>query len=101
MTQDQLAHAIQVSKSLIAAFENRRLIPQPDTAASMDEFFGSGDKVQEASAEATEERKRERAQQPTWFKPWREIEETASILRFFQNSLIPGGPWTAHPRRSR
>lgn len=90
VTQDQLADAIQVSKSLIAAFENRRLIPQPDTARHLDRFFASGDKVQEAAAEASEERRHERAQQPTWFKPWREIEETASILRYFQNSLIPG-----------
>lgn len=30
VTQDRLAEAIQVSKSLVAAFENRRLIPQPD-----------------------------------------------------------------------
>jgi len=79
-----------VSKSLIAAFENRRLIPQPDTARHLDEFFDSGDTVRQAAAEATAERRHERAQQPPWFKPWREIEETASILRYFKLGVVPG-----------
>lgn len=70
--------AVRVSKSLIAAFENHRLVPQPDTARRMDEFFGSGEQVQEASAEAAEERRAKREQQPLWFMPWREIEELAS-----------------------
>lgn len=56
----------------------------------MDDFFGSGQQVQEASAEATDERKRERAQQPTWFKPWREAEEAATALRYFDLGVIPG-----------
>lgn len=90
MTQDQLAEAVRVSKSLIAAFENHRLVPQPDTARQMDEFFGSGEQVREASAEATEERRVKREQQAPWFKPWREIEELATTLRYFNNSLIPG-----------
>lgn len=90
ITQDQLAEAIKVSKSLIGAFESRRLIPRPDTARRLDEYFGTGDQVQEASNEANKARRIEREQQPTWFKPWREIEEQALTLRYFHNSLIPG-----------
>lgn len=100
VTQDQLAEAIRVSKSLIAAFENHRLIPQPDTARHLDEFFGSGEQVRKAAAEAAEERQLEREQQPTWFKPWREIEELASTLRYFHNSLIPGVLQTEEYARS-
>ncbi|MGI5212472.1 helix-turn-helix domain-containing protein [Plantactinospora sp. CA-290183] len=86
VTQDQVGESIQVSGSLIAAFETSRLVPQPDTAERLDAFFGSGDQIQASSAEA---RKQGRPTAP-WFRPWRQIEESASTLRYFDVSLIPG-----------
>ncbi|GIG85077.1 transcriptional regulator [Plantactinospora endophytica] len=86
VTQDQVADAVQVSKSLIAAFETSRLAPQQDTAAALDAFFGTGDEIQKLSAEARKNRK----PGPSWFRPWRDVEETAVILRYFQATLIPG-----------
>ncbi|MDG4791186.1 helix-turn-helix transcriptional regulator [Micromonospora sp. WMMD1102] len=93
VTQDQVADAVQVSKSLIAAFETSRLSPKQDTAAALDAFFESGDEIQKLSTEArknpTEARKNRRPT-PSWFRPWRDLEETAVILRYFQATLIPG-----------
>ncbi|MEE6260011.1 helix-turn-helix domain-containing protein [Plantactinospora sonchi] len=86
ITQDQIAEAVQVSKSLIAAFETARLIPKDDTAAAIDAFLGTGDEIQELSAEA----RKNRRPAPSWFRPWQDVEETAVILRYFQATLIPG-----------
>ncbi|MEV4625563.1 helix-turn-helix transcriptional regulator [Micromonospora sp. NPDC049523] len=86
VTQDQVADAIQVSSSLIAAFETSRLVPQPDTAKALDEYFGTGDEIQQASAEA----RKDRRPAPSWFLPWRHAEETAATLRYFQANLLPG-----------
>ncbi|WP_326560604.1 helix-turn-helix domain-containing protein [Micromonospora sp. NBC_01796] len=86
VTQDQVADAIQVSSSLIAAFETNRLVPQPDTAATLDGYFGTGDEIQVTSTEA----RKERRPAPNWFRPWREVEDSASLLRYFQATLIPG-----------
>ncbi|MGI5146238.1 helix-turn-helix domain-containing protein [Plantactinospora sp. CA-294935] len=86
VTQDQVADAVQVSKSLIAAFETNRLAPQQDTATALDAFFGTGDEIQKLSTEARKNRK----PGPSWFRPWRDVEETAVILRYFQATLIPG-----------
>lgn len=90
LTQNQVAAAIQVSSSLIAAFESNRLIPQQDTAKRLDEYFGVGEQFRQMSAEEAEQRQRERAQQPTWFRPWRDAEDSAATLRYFQTNLVPG-----------
>ncbi|ROO58758.1 helix-turn-helix protein [Micromonospora sp. Llam0] len=94
VTQDQVGEAILVSGSLIAAFEQGRLVPQPDTAARLDQFFGSGDRVRKAAAEAAEarelERERRRMAQAVWFRPWVQLEESATALRYYEASLIPG-----------
>lgn len=90
LTQNQVAAAIQVSNSLIAAFESDRLVPRPDTAKRLDDCFGTGEQFQQMSAEVAEQRQREREQQPTWFRPWREAEDSAATLRYFHVNLIPG-----------
>lgn len=83
MSQQQLADALNVSKSLIAGFETGRLIPQPETAEDMDEFFGTGDRIQTTSVEALKDR------QP-WMRPWEEHERRATVLRTWEPTLIPG-----------
>lgn len=84
LTQEQAAAAIGVSASLIGSFESGRMIPLPDTAANLDNFYGTGDEIQQAAVEARE------ARRPIWFRPWREIEDRAATLRYFQLSLVPG-----------
>ncbi|MGI5213000.1 helix-turn-helix domain-containing protein [Plantactinospora sp. CA-290183] len=84
LTQEQAGAAINVSGSLIAAFECGRAIPQPDTAERLDELFGTGDEFQRAAEVA-----REDAQAP-WLRPWTENERRSLLLRTFQPNLIPG-----------
>jgi len=84
LTQEQTAAAIKVSASLIAGFETGRLIPQPDTAKALDEFFGSGDEIQRAAEEAREDAR------PPWLRPWTEHEERATLLRWWEPLLMPG-----------
>lgn len=92
-SQLTVARAINVSKSLVAAFENGRLIPQPDTAGHLDVFFGAGEDIRRMSAQALEERERVRAQgrpQLPVYQSWPEVEAAATMLRNYQPATIPG-----------
>ncbi|GAA3724467.1 helix-turn-helix transcriptional regulator [Plantactinospora mayteni] len=86
VTQDQVADAVQVSKSLIAAFETARHVPRAETAVALDDYFGTGNELQKLAVEARANRK----QAPNWFRPWRDVEDAASMLRYFQATLVPG-----------
>ncbi|MFC6018614.1 Scr1 family TA system antitoxin-like transcriptional regulator [Plantactinospora solaniradicis] len=84
LTQEQAGAAINVSGSLIAAFENGRAIPQPETAAQLDSLFGTGEEVQQAADEAREDAR------PSWLRPWTEHEQRATLLRWWEPLLMPG-----------
>jgi transcriptional regulator with XRE-family HTH domain len=84
LTRDQVGAAVGLSGASIAAFEQGRMIPQPDTAGRLDEHFKTGDKIQRAAKEAREDAR------PTWLRPWTEHEQRATMLRCFEHSLIPG-----------
>lgn len=90
VTQYAVARKLNVSKSLIAAFEQGRLIPQEDTAGCLDDFFGTGNEIRDLAAQAHEERERERREQPTWFAPWPDLERIAVAIRSFGACVIPG-----------
>ncbi|GIG89934.1 helix-turn-helix domain-containing protein [Plantactinospora endophytica] len=83
-TRDQVGAAVGLSGASIAAFEQGRMIPQPDTAERLDEHFKTGDKIRRAAKEAQEDAR------PTWLRPWTEHEQRATMLRCFEHSLIPG-----------
>ncbi|MEO3927077.1 helix-turn-helix transcriptional regulator [Micromonosporaceae bacterium B7E4] len=83
-TRDQVGAAVGLSGASIAAFEQGRMIPQPDTAERLDEHFKTGDQIQRATREAREDAR------PTWLRPWTEHEQRATMLRCFEHSLIPG-----------
>lgn len=88
-----VARAINVSKSLVAAFENGRLIPQADTAGHLDIFFGTDGDIRRMSTQALEERERVRAQgRPTLpvYQSWPEVEAAATMLRNYQPTMVPG-----------
>lgn len=92
-TQATLARALNVSKSLIAAFEQGRLIPQPDTAGHLDTFFGTGEDIRKMSADALKQRERVRAQgRPSLpvYQSWPEVEAAATMLRNYQPTMVPG-----------
>jgi transcriptional regulator with XRE-family HTH domain len=81
--QQQLANAVRVSKSLITSFETARLVPQDNTAQALDEALGSGDQIQQLSAEMRGDRR-------PWLRSWREHESRAVLLRSWDQVLIPG-----------
>lgn len=84
MTRDQVGAAVGLSGASIAAFEQGRMIPQPDTAVRLDQVFKTGDKIQRGAEEAREDAR------PSWLRPWTEHEQRATMLRSFEHSLIPG-----------
>lgn len=83
MSQEALAARLNVSKSLVTSFETGRLIPQDDTAKSIDNIFGTGDEIQDSA-------KTEREDRHPWMRPWVEHERRALLLRTWQPLLIPG-----------
>ncbi|MFY1694457.1 helix-turn-helix domain-containing protein [Solwaraspora sp. WMMA2101] len=83
MAQDRLAAAIGVSKSLVQSFESGKLVPQEGTAGRMDDFFGTGDEIQQSAKDAREDR------QP-WLRSWFEQERRAALLRSWEPMLVPG-----------
>jgi transcriptional regulator with XRE-family HTH domain len=85
MTQEQLAERLNVSTSLIAKFETNRLVPRSDTARQLDIVFDSGDLFQEVAAEV-----RAYSGEPAWMRPWREYEEHATMVRYFEPAVVPG-----------
>lgn len=84
MTQRQVGAAIRVSGSLIAAIEQGRVIPQPDTVRALDELFGSGDAIQRAAEAARDDNL------PPWLRPWADSEQRATLLRWWEPLVIPG-----------
>lgn len=83
MSQERLAVAIKVSKSLISAFESGKLIPQVDTAEDLDKLYGTGDEIQRHAKETREDLR-------PWLRPWVEHEREAVLLRSWEPMLIPG-----------
>ncbi|MDG4788255.1 helix-turn-helix transcriptional regulator [Micromonospora sp. WMMD1102] len=83
-TRDQVGAAVGLSGASIAAFEQGRMIPQPDTAERLDAHFKTGDQIQRATTEARNDAR------PIWLRPWTEQEQRATMLRCFEHSLIPG-----------
>nr|MDT0662915.1 helix-turn-helix transcriptional regulator [Micromonospora sp. DSM 115978] len=83
LTQEKLAGALKVSKSLIQQFESGKLIPQDDTAGHLDEFFGTGTELRKLAKEEREDR------QP-WLRSWVEQERRALLLRVWEPMVIPG-----------
>ncbi|MGI5144907.1 helix-turn-helix domain-containing protein [Plantactinospora sp. CA-294935] len=84
LTQDQTGVTVNVSASSIGAFETGRMVPMPDTAKALDALFETGTQIQELSARARAE-----ASAP-WLRPWTDNEQRATLIRWFEHSLIPG-----------
>ncbi|MFD0974052.1 helix-turn-helix domain-containing protein [Plantactinospora endophytica] len=84
MTRDQVGAVVGLSGASIASFEQGRMIPQPDTARLLDELFKTGDEIQRLAQEARDDAR------PTWLRPWTDNEQRATLIRWFEHSLIPG-----------
>jgi transcriptional regulator with XRE-family HTH domain len=84
LTQDQLAARINYSASLIAMIESMRRAPQPDVAQRLDEALkmpGTFVRLQQHARTTP---------LPTWFRPYAEIEATATQLRSWQPAFVDG-----------
>ncbi|MDG4831376.1 helix-turn-helix transcriptional regulator [Solwaraspora sp. WMMD1047] len=83
LTRDQAGAGVGFAGSTVAAWEAGRLIPKPDGAKRLDDFYGTGDEIQRAAAHAREEL-------TPWLRPWTDQEARAVALRWFEPLVIPG-----------
>ncbi|MDR7279809.1 helix-turn-helix domain-containing protein [Catenuloplanes atrovinosus] len=87
-SQQDLAKEIHFSDSLISAVETGRrpassdLIYRADDALNTDGLLR---RLLEAAQEAANQE-----MMPEWFRPWREIEQAATALRFYQQFVVSG-----------
>jgi len=84
LSQEQLGAMVNVSASSIGSYESGRLIPVPETAASLDRVFETGDQIQWLCSEARGESLAGR------LRPWAENERQATVLRTFELAVVPG-----------
>ncbi|MBE1485447.1 helix-turn-helix domain-containing protein [Plantactinospora soyae] len=84
VSQERLAAMINYSPSTIAAIETGRRRPTMPFAMAADQALGTAGLLAELLAAAN------RQESPSWFAPWRSIEEQATRLRTFEPLLVPG-----------
>lgn len=84
LSQEQLGGLIGVSASTIGSYESGRLIPVRALAKALDGVFETGDRIQRLAAQA-----RGLSVAP-FLRSWAENEAQASILRYFELSVVPG-----------
>lgn len=83
-TQEQLAKLIPVHVSVIAKLETCRVMPSPDLAANLDSVLtmpGTFARLRGLMMSARFE---------PWFRPFVDIEERATMLRWWEPLVIPG-----------
>jgi transcriptional regulator with XRE-family HTH domain len=84
LSQDELASRITYSGSMVAMIEGLRRVPSLDFAERCDQVFettGTFGRLQQLARTTP---------LPTWFRPYAEIEATATQLRSWQPSFIDG-----------
>lgn len=84
LSQDALGATVHLSASQIGNYEAGRQLPPKDIAAALDTVLEAGSELLKLAEDARGE-----AVAP-WLRPWREHEERATLLRWFEHSLVPG-----------
>lgn len=84
LSQDALGAQVHVSGSQIGNYESGKSVPPADVAAALDAVLDAGSELRTLADAARGE-----AVAP-WLRPWRENEERADLLRWFEHSLVPG-----------
>jgi transcriptional regulator with XRE-family HTH domain len=84
LSRDELASQINYSASLIGMIESMRRVPRLDFAQRCDEVFGT------VGTFARLQQHARTTPLPAWFRPYAEIEATATQLRMFEHALVPG-----------
>lgn len=83
-TQQELADAALMSRSMIAAIETGRRYPSEADALALDRALGTGTVL------TTFRPGRATGKVPNWFEKAREFEQVATIIREFGLSYVPG-----------
>jgi transcriptional regulator with XRE-family HTH domain len=84
VSRDELAARINYSASLIGMIESRRRAPRLDFAQRCDEALGTPGTLARLQQHART------TPLPAWFRPYAEIEATATQLRSWQPSFVDG-----------
>ncbi len=88
VSQEDLAKEIHFSTSLISAVETGRRPASSGLIYRADDVLNTGGllgRLLEAAQEAAT-----REIMPEWFRPWAEIEQAATALRFYQQFVVSG-----------
>jgi transcriptional regulator with XRE-family HTH domain len=89
MTRDQLAAAINFSRSLIEKVEAGTVPPSPEFTAAVSRVLRDGIDVA-THFERIREHSREQTAVPDWVRTWFDMEPHATRLRSFELSVVPG-----------
>ncbi|MDG4830775.1 helix-turn-helix transcriptional regulator [Solwaraspora sp. WMMD1047] len=84
LSQDAVGAAVHMSGSQIGHYETGRSVPPEPVADAIDALLGADGELTRTAKDARGE-----AVAP-WLRPWRENEERAHLLRWFEHSLVPG-----------
>lgn len=84
LSQEEFGKLIHYSASMVSAIETGARPLDHTFLARADEVLKTGELL------VTLLRMAERNREPSWFKPWLEAERTATQLRYFHPSLVPG-----------
>ncbi|WP_439676669.1 helix-turn-helix domain-containing protein [Embleya sp. MST-111070] len=84
MTQREMAKRAWMAPSLLNKIEAAKRLPTEDLSKLADELFETGDRFQRLWPLVI------RYAYPTWFRPFVELEEAATIIRSFQVQVVPG-----------
>ncbi len=90
LTQDRIGALAHVSGKLISAYENGWRVPTRPTTAEIDAVAELG--THGALTELWDQFEEGMSYQayPDWFQDWKDIEATASRLRWFEPNVVPG-----------
>jgi transcriptional regulator with XRE-family HTH domain len=84
LSQDQLADKIAYSSSMVGMVESRRRIPSLDFAQRCDEAMHTGGSLGRLHPLVAGEA------YPAWFRPFVELEKSATSLRTWESVVVPG-----------
>lgn len=84
ITQRDFAKRALMAPSLLNKIEAARRLPSRELSELCDEVFGTGDHFQRLWPLVV------KYAYPSWFRPYVELEEAATVIRSFQAQLVPG-----------
>lgn len=84
LPQTELAKQLFVTRSMLCKIEAAQRVPSEDLARQLDDALGTDGHFRRLWPLVV------RHAYPTWFRPYVDLEASATIIRSFQSQLIPG-----------